>query len=61
VTKFDARRVMRFSFEEGYVLKLRGRLCPEFSWKAMHLICEEGYGLKLRGRLWAEIARKTMD
>ena len=51
---------MRFSFEEGYVMKLRGRLCPEFEWNAMDLSSKEDYGLKLRGRLWAEVARKTM-
>jgi len=60
VTKFDTRKAMRFSFEEGYVMKLRGRLCPEFEWNAMDLSSKEDYGLKLRGRLWAEVARKTM-
>jgi len=47
VIKLDARKAIRFSFEEGYVLKLRGRLCPESAWKAMRLNCEEDYGLKL--------------
>ena len=51
---------MRFSCEEGYVMKCRGRLCPEFAWKAMGLSCEEDYGLKLRGRLCVYVARKAM-
>jgi hypothetical protein len=60
VTKLDTRKAMRFSCEEGYVMKCRGRLCPEFAWKAMGLSCEEDYGLKLRGRLCAYVARKAV-
>jgi len=51
---------MCFSFEEDYVLKLQGRLYPEFAWKAMRLSCEENYRLKLRGRLCTYVASNTI-
>jgi hypothetical protein len=51
---------MHLICEEGYGLKLRGRLWAEIARKTMDWSCEEGYGLKLWESLCAFLARKAV-